>query len=1164
MSVKLTIQSLPLVIAQSFVPLVVSAQDAAPNADIVVTMPAGENTETDTGPSGVGAEGFLISIDGDPVIGDRRVEDIARKADIALSDADVQVKFDGLGAVPRLDLELDDARAFEAGDRVVFQSRLNYPAYVRRGEVRILDLSARGGTRTVQVVPISPNGEAAINLPEGKDLVAVHRVYDARGRFDETEMIPLTVRDDRDFDGDAEQGTDQTARRRIPVTGGAVTVFGSGVRQGATVQTLGETITPDPDGSFVLQRILPPGDQNVAVSITGAGESTNIERAITIPRNDWFYVGVADLTFGRRFDGGKDALGGDFEETYSKGRLGFYANGKLQSGWEITASADTREGDLDDLLSDLDEKDPRSLLLRFDPDESYPVFGDDSRIEEDAPTSGKFYLKAEKDGNFALWGNYKAKLDGGTYLRNERTLYGAQGFYATPQTMPNGEARAEVTAYAAQPDNLPGREIFLGTGGSLYFLRRQDISIGSETVTVELRDRDTGRVVGREPLTYGRDYDINYTQGIVSLSSPLSGSTGGGLISSNPSGDVDVRLVVQYEFTPTITDVDGYTYGARAQVWATEKLRFGVTGMVENTDLADQTATGIDVLYQFSESTFVELDYARTEGPGFGFAFSNNGGVISNSTTAVGGDGEAFRLNAEADLRDLGAAVDGRVGFYAERRTEGFSTLDYQVDTDEELWGFFADVQTSEELSWRLYYDDFEDDDGKVVREGGGELNWQQTDRLGWTFAIEHTDKTTPTDPDDTGRRTDVAVKLTFTENEDFKWWVFGITTAERSGELSRNDRVGIGASLRFSDEITVEGEISDGSLGTAGRALVNYDDEDGTSTYFGYTLETERELSDVTLSGADRGRFVAGGRRKVNDDVTYYGENTYDLFGTYRSLTSTYGVDYDRSEYLSYSASYENGRVEGDEEDIDRHALTFGVSYEDELGLSARGRLELRRDRGEDNGTDQDLDAILLAATVRYKLDEERRLLFAVDSSFTESDGSSFLDGDFVDVTAGYAIRPIENDKLNLLFKYEYLYDMFGQRIDDSDERGPRQESHVISLDAEYDLNRYWTVGGKIGARLSQSAPSEDIDLASNNAWLAVANGRYHVTHKWDVLLEGRMLQAEQAETTEYGALAAVYRHVGNNAKIGLGYNFGRFSDDLTDLTFDDRGVFLNLVGKF
>jgi hypothetical protein len=31
---------------------------------------------------------------------------------------------------------------------------------------------------------------------------------------------------------------------------------------------------------------------------------------------------------------------------------------------------------------------------------------------------------------------------------------------------------------------------------------------------------------------------------------------------------------------------------------------------------------------------------------------------------------------------------------------------------------------------------------------------------------------------------------------------------------------------------------------------------------------------------------------------------------------------------------------------------------------------------------------------------------------------------------------------------------------------------------------------------------------------------------------------------------------------KVGVGYNFTDFSDDLTDLGYDHRGVFLNIVG--
>ncbi|MEL7389829.1 MAG: hypothetical protein AAFN76_08615, partial [Pseudomonadota bacterium] len=80
----------------------------------------------------------------------------------------------------------------------------------------------------------------------------------------------------------------------------------------------------------------------------------------------------------------------------------------------------------------------------------------------------------------------------------------------------------------------------------------------------------------------------------------------------------------------------------------------------------------------------------------------------------------------------------------------------------------------------------------------------------------------------------------------------------------------------------------------------------------------------------------------------------------------------------------------------------------------------------------------------------------------------------------------------------------------------------------------------------------------------LGILRADYHITDNWDVLMEGRVLNNISAETTDYGVLASVHRHVGENVKIGVGHNFGSFSDDLADQTLDDRGFFINLVAKF
>lgn len=1121
-------------------------------------------------------ERFSIAIDGRQVVGDPRLSTTQAGADIALADARFQVQFDGLEVKPRLTALITNARAPNPGDRVDVRSQMNYPSYVTRGEIRVTDTGARGSPRVVVRTPIAANGEASFVMPEGNTLIMTYRVYDAQGRFDETVPLPL-----RPAGGDYEQtdldapppelGEDRVGRRRIPVSGGAVTVSGTDIRQGAVVNTLGETVHPDPSGSFVIQRILPAGDQTVAVQATGAGENAYIERKITIPRAEWFYTAIADLTFGVRLEGGVDAAGEDFDRTFSYGRLAGYAKGKTQNGWVLTGSVDTGEDDLSNLFRDLDKKDPADVLQRLQRENAYPVYGDDSTFEEGASTDGKVFLRAERNGSHIMWGNYQSSIGGGYYLRNERTLYGLQGVYRSPQTTSRGQPRVGVEGYAANPERLPGRDTFLGNGGSVYFLQRQDIAVDSENLTVQVRDRGTGRVVETRQLTPGRDYSINYIQGTIILTAPLSGRTAAGTVVSDPGGEFDVILVANYAYTPPAGEIDGYTYGGRAEAWVNDNIRLGYTGMVEQTDIADQTAQAVDLLWELSERSFIALEYAQTEGPGFGSSFSIDGGLIVENRETAGlqdGTGDAFAARMQLDLVDLGNATPGTIAAYFETRDAGFSTLDYETTVDEELWGFSVDVQPSERLGYRLYHDSFEDADGKTDREGGVELSYAASDRLTLDFGVEHVDRSTPgtittSAANRNGSRTDVAVRANITNSDAFAWYIFGQHTLSHSGMMERNNRAGAGIRYGFAENWTFEGEVSDGTLGTGAAALLNYTSPDN-STYLGYTLEPGREFSGRTLVGRDRGQYVAGRRQRIGKDVDVFAENTYDLFGKHRALANTYGVEYRTTGQLTLTGNFEYGTVDASDETLDRKALSFGARYENETGLSLSGRVELRHDRGETQGTNRDADAFFFVGSGRYIVNDDQRFVFSLDYADTDTDGTSLTSGKYYDTQVGYAYRPALNDRLNLLFKYRYLRDTVGQQIDGSTERGPRQVSHVMSLDMAYDLNPQWTAGARIGRRWGQSSPDETIPLTGNDAYLGVVNARYHFTHKWDLLFEARHLRASDAGLSEYGLLGAVYRQIGKNLKLGVGYNSGRFSDDLTDLTFDDKGLFINLVANF
>jgi hypothetical protein len=166
-----------------------------------------------------------------------------------------------------------------------------------------------------------------------------------------------------------------------------------------------------------------------------------------------------------------------------------------------------------------------------------------------------------------------------------------------------------------------------------------------------------------------------------------------------------------------------------------------------------------------------------------------------------------------------------------------------------------------------------------------------------------------------------------------------------------------------------------------------------------------------------------------------------------------------------------------------------------------------------------------------------------------------------------GIAFRPVANERFNALARFTYFQDMgpVGQISGTGTTQNPKQISRIVSIDANYDLTERLTLGAKYGFRSgSVSLGRNSSEFVSSTAHLGVARLDYRIARKWDVLVEGRVLAVPTAQDYRIGGLAAVYRHINQNVKIGLGYSLSEFSDDLTDQSYSSRGVFLNLVSKF
>lgn len=434
------------------------------------------------------------------------------------------------------------------------------------------------------------------------------------------------------------------------------------------------------------------------------------------------------------------------------------------------------------------------------------------------------------------------------------------------------------------------------------------------------------------------------------------------------------------------------------------------------------------------------------------------------------------------------------------------------------------------------------------------------------TFGVKQIEEDRVGDPGNTGRRTDLGVRLARDLGADQEVFVFGQGTVDREGTICKNNRLGLGGRFNLSERLTAEVEASGGTGGAGARALLELRPNDASRPNLGYELDPARDVAGTTLNGDHKGTLIAGVERTISQGVSHYAEENYDLFGARRELTRANGVSYTPSDLWNFSADLEIGRARDDTDgDIDRRVIGFGTNYDNGDGITGSARLEYRIDE-RDGATAEDRETWAIVGKYSNQVNPDWRLIASLDALVSDSDQADFLDGRYVEASLGYACRPVANCRLNLLARYTYLDDVPGsdQVSADGSSGGANQRSHIFSVDAIYEIDETWEVGGKLAYRIGESAPRDSDDFTSNDAGLVALRATYAIEQRWEITGEARMLVLRDKDSRDYGALLTVFRSFGDNAKLGLGYNFGTFSDDLRDTTQDDRGVFLNLQAKF
>lgn len=1064
----------------------------------------------------------------------------------------------------------------------------NYASFVERWEVRFFDATDLDRSKPVATLAgdampyeseldwngVLDNGKS---VRAGDQLLVVLRVYDAENRVDETYPVSLDILGPNRNLVDSNQtslaaialeqrdGRSQLARQEILINGSRVRIYGRDLGDARTVTINGETITLDDNRQFAAEYLLPDGEHDFAVTVTGEnGGQFDKDLSVTLDNQYMFMVGLADVTVGQsNVSGAIDSLdvsddsrfGGDL---FVDGRLAFYLKGKVKGKYLVTAQMDTGTDDIEKIFNDLHRKDPSSLFRRLDPDRYYPVYGDDSTLIDDTDSQGKLYVRVDWDHSRALWGNFNTGVTGTEFAQFNRSLYGAQLKKRSKTFTKDGEHKTDINVFASEAQSAHRHNEFLGTGGSLYYLRDKDIVRGSEKVWVEIRQRETERVIERIELVEGRDYQIDDFQGRLILNRPLqsvSSQSAPSIIKDQPLDGNDIWLAVDYEYVPDDFKLDELTAGVRGKHWLSDRLAIGGTWVLERRGAETHDVKGIDATWKVSDDSWIRGEIARSENSQtLGSFRSDDGGLnfspfVSN-TAASSNYGFAGGVEARLDLQERFSLRTKTVaeswfkyrneGFAAAGFDSGYDTVDAGVEVSGNLNEKFALSARATVLDKESY---------SYLSTLSIQADIDVTDRMtvtGEMRQVSEEDRVANTD----GKGQIIALKTGFDINNRMN--VYGIwqNTVSATGSYDDNDLLTLGIRSDQSDALGFNAEVSTGDRGDSAQAGVEYRIDADHSVY------ATQKLSTDTTQGV-RNTTTVGQRRTLGSKLRVFTEHQFTDEDLRSGVGHTFGMDYDANRYTRFNASYQHADIDDQTGGTtDRDALSVGADYK-RGRRQASTRFEYRLDKSPNANTEQ----WVTANNVNYIKNASLRYQGRFNHSVTKDKNNGTTSARFTEAGVGFALRPVQNDSLNMLGRLTWLYDL--PTISQGNQ--PDERALLGSLEFSYVLNRKWETGGKIAYKDAEIRTDRSIgQWVGNDAMLLAARLRYHLLFRWDALAEYHWLYSESSKDTEHGLLLSLGRHVGDNLTFSLGYNFTRFDDNLANDTADVDGWFVNLVGKY
>ncbi len=394
---------------------------------------------------------------------------------------------------------------------------------------------------------------------------------------------------------------------------------------------------------------------NQPLNINSASESDGFERELT-------------------------ALAYEFNTFKADARMAFFLKGKVRGDVLLTAGYDSEKAKEDRLFRDIR------------PDEYYPVYGESSIKGFDAQTSGRLYIRLDKQRTYALYGDF---------ITQERDENRQLGDYSRSQTGIKANLEnnlGNITAFTSQSATTNRVREFQAQGLSRYVLPDNDIIENSEIIELVTYDREQPEVIlDVQRLSRFKDYVLEDFSGTLIFTTSISSI-------DDQFNPVFIRAIYEVENT----DEKYFIGGISGALNVTKNLKVGAGVVQDNNPENNFNLASANVGYEYGNTEIIgEIAQTNTDLDGTGRAGRvqvQHRGKVIDARAQVGRSGEDFankvgtlgqgrtEARAKGKIKLTPKTSINTEVLYSVSDTSDQNTLGGTVDLQQNFQGFNAQI----------------------------------------------------------------------------------------------------------------------------------------------------------------------------------------------------------------------------------------------------------------------------------------------------------------------------------------------------------------------------------------------------------------------------------------------------------------------------------------